>query len=135
MGATNDAGSYLERTEMTTHDGTHIDALGHFAKGDKLYGGYSATETVDDFGLTNLGIEHMPPMVTRGILLDVSRLDGGDYLESCRAVTVADLEKAGPDMVWVAEAYGYDAPSLMGYLAARTETVQIAAGIIKGEQA
>lgn len=94
MGAKNDAGSNLERIEMTTHVGTHIDALGHFSKGDMLYGGYSATETVDDFGLTNLGIEHMPPMVTRGIILDVSRLDGGDYLESGRAVRVADLEKA-----------------------------------------
>ncbi len=94
MGATNDAGSNLERIEMTTHVGTHIDALGHFSKGDMLYGGYSATETVDDFGLVNLGIEHCPPMVTRGILLDVSRHDGGDHLEAGRAVRIADLEKA-----------------------------------------
>lgn len=94
MGATNDAGSNLERIEMTTHVGTHIDALGHFSKGDQLYGGYLASETVDDFGLTNLGIEHMPPMVTRGVLLDVSRHDGGDHLEAGRAVTVADLQKA-----------------------------------------
>lgn len=94
MGATNDAGSNLERIEMTTHVGTHIDALGHFSKGDTLYGGYSATDTVDDFGLASLGIENMPPIVTRGILLDVSRHDGGDYLEAGRAVTIADLEKA-----------------------------------------
>ncbi len=40
------------------------------------------------------------------------------------------LEKAGLDIVYVAEAYGSDAPSLMGYLAAETETVQIAAGIL-----
>lgn len=94
MGATNDAGSNLERIEMTTHVGTHIDALGHFSKGDTLYGGYSATETVDDFGLASLGIENMPPIVTRGILLDVSRHDGGEYLDAGRAVTIADLEKA-----------------------------------------
>ena len=43
---------------------------------------------------------------------------------------VAELEKAGLDLVWVAEAYGFDAPSLMGYLAASTETVQIASGIL-----
>ena len=43
---------------------------------------------------------------------------------------VADLERAGLDMVWVAEAYGYDAPSLMGYLAARTDRVEIASGIL-----
>ena len=43
---------------------------------------------------------------------------------------VVDLEKAGLDIVWVAEAYGFDAPSLMGYLAARTERVQIGSGIL-----
>ena len=43
---------------------------------------------------------------------------------------VAELEKAGLDLVWVAEAYGFDGASLMGYLAAKTETVQIASGIL-----
>jgi F420-dependent oxidoreductase-like protein len=43
---------------------------------------------------------------------------------------VVELEKSGLDMVWVAEAYGYDSPTLMGYLAAKTERLQIAAGII-----
>src|SRR5690349_7464778 len=43
---------------------------------------------------------------------------------------VATLEKAGLDQVWVAEPYGFDAVSLMGYLAAKTETVEIGAGIL-----
>jgi F420-dependent oxidoreductase-like protein len=43
---------------------------------------------------------------------------------------IADMEKAGLDMVWVAEAYSFDAVSTMGYLAARTERVQIASGIL-----
>jgi F420-dependent oxidoreductase-like protein len=43
---------------------------------------------------------------------------------------VASLEKAGLDTVWVAEPYGFDAPTLMGYLAAKTETVEIGAGIL-----
>jgi F420-dependent oxidoreductase-like protein len=43
---------------------------------------------------------------------------------------VAELEKAGLDHVWIAEAYGFDSPSLMGYMAARTERVTIAAGIL-----
>ena len=46
------------------------------------------------------------------------------------AQRVAELEKAGLDLVWVAEAYGFDAPSLMGYIAAQTTTVEIAAGIL-----
>jgi F420-dependent oxidoreductase-like protein len=43
---------------------------------------------------------------------------------------VAALEKAGLDTVWVAEAYGFDSPTLMGYLAARTETVEIGSAIL-----
>lgn len=43
---------------------------------------------------------------------------------------VVALERAGLDSVWVAEAYGFDSPTLMGYLAARTETVQIGSGIL-----
>jgi F420-dependent oxidoreductase-like protein len=43
---------------------------------------------------------------------------------------IADLERRGLDLVWVAEAYGFDAVSLMGYIAARTEAVHIGAGIL-----
>ncbi len=43
---------------------------------------------------------------------------------------VAKLERAGMDIVWVAEAYGSDAVSLMGYIAAKTETIQIGSGIL-----
>jgi F420-dependent oxidoreductase-like protein len=46
------------------------------------------------------------------------------------AEQVVAMEKAGLDMVWVAEAYSFDAVSTMGYLAARTETVEIASGIL-----
>lgn len=53
---------------------------------------------------------------------------GGGFQESARQV--AQLEQAGLDIVWVAEAYGFDGPSFMGYLAARTEKIQIASGIL-----
>ena len=43
---------------------------------------------------------------------------------------VATLEKAGLDRVWVAEAYGFDSPTLMGYLAAKTERVEIGSAIL-----
>ena len=49
---------------------------------------------------------------------------------SAAAGRVAELEHAGLDVVWVAEAYSFDAPSLMGYLAARTERVQLGAAIL-----
>jgi F420-dependent oxidoreductase-like protein len=43
---------------------------------------------------------------------------------------VVEMEKAGLDLVWVPEAYGFDSPSLMGFLAARTNTVEIGASIL-----
>jgi F420-dependent oxidoreductase-like protein len=46
------------------------------------------------------------------------------------ATQVAEFEKAGLDLVWVAEAYGLDAPSLMGYIAALTEQVEIGSAIL-----
>src|ERR1700691_5789148 len=52
----------------------------------------------------------------------------GNFAESARQVVA--LEAAGLDVVWVAEAYGYDAPSLMGFLAAKTERVEIGAAIL-----
>ena len=52
----------------------------------------------------------------------------GGFKESARQAVA--LEKAGLDTVWVAEAYGFDGVSMMGYLAAVTETVQIGAAIL-----
>jgi F420-dependent oxidoreductase-like protein len=43
---------------------------------------------------------------------------------------VVSLEKAGLDTVWVAEVYGFDSPTLMGYLAAKTETLEIGSAIL-----
>jgi len=46
------------------------------------------------------------------------------------ADSVVALEQAGLDTVWVAEAYGFDSPTLMGYLAAKTETIEIGSAIL-----
>ena len=60
--------------------------------------------------------------------LSMTLMYAGNPRES--AEQVVGLEKAGLDTIWVAEPYGFDAPTLMGYLAARTETVEIGAGIL-----
>jgi F420-dependent oxidoreductase-like protein len=52
----------------------------------------------------------------------------GGFKEAAR--NVVEMEKAGLDLVWVAEAYGFDSPSLMGYLAALTDQVEIGAAIL-----
>jgi F420-dependent oxidoreductase-like protein len=43
---------------------------------------------------------------------------------------VQDLERAGLDLVWIPEAYTFDAISQVGFLAAKTERVEIGTGII-----
>ncbi|MEM1436046.1 MAG: LLM class F420-dependent oxidoreductase [Pseudomonadota bacterium] len=55
------------------------------------------------------------------------RYDGG-FKEA--VAEVQELERAGLDVVWVPEAYSFDAPSAMGYLASKTERVTIASGIL-----
>lgn len=60
------------------------------------------------------------------IATQLSYRDG--FRESARRL--ADYEKAGLDIAWVAEAYGFDGVSLMGYIASVTERVQIGSGIL-----
>jgi F420-dependent oxidoreductase-like protein len=52
----------------------------------------------------------------------------GDFRAS--AARARDLEAVGVDMIWVAEAYGFDAVSLCGYLAAVTDRAELATGIL-----
>lgn len=46
------------------------------------------------------------------------------------AARARDLERAGMDMIWVAELYSFDAVSILGYLAGHTERVELASGIL-----
>lgn len=41
-----------------------------------------------------------------------------------------DLERAGIDVGWVAELYSFDAVSILGYLAAKTETMELGSAIL-----
>ncbi len=44
---------------------------------------------------------------------------------------VAEAEKLGLDICWVAEAWGSDAPSALGYYAARTERMLLGSGVMQ----
>ena len=52
----------------------------------------------------------------------------GGFAET--VVELADYERAGADIVFVPEAYSFDAVSQLGYIAAKTERMQIASGIL-----
>jgi kynurenine formamidase len=72
---------------------SHIDALCHILYNNQTYNGYPRAEVNTDMGCTKLGIDNLKNgIVTRGILIDIPRLRGVDYLEPGTAVYVEDLE-------------------------------------------
>jgi kynurenine formamidase len=79
---------------MMEHSGTHIDALSHQAEGLRLHGGIATGEVQTPTGFKELGIEHVPPIVARGVLLDLPAAKGIDRLPARYAFTAADLEAA-----------------------------------------
>ena len=59
---------------MPLHIGTHIDALCHVWTEDQLYNGHPGSGTNSTHGAKKCGVEKLPPIVTRGLLLDVAAL-------------------------------------------------------------
>jgi kynurenine formamidase len=57
--------------------GTHLDALSHLQIGDRAYNGWRVAELADGSGVKKLGAETIPQIVTRGFLVDVSRVGLG----------------------------------------------------------
>ena len=78
---------------MPLHIGTHVDALCHAWYDDKLYNGYLGDSIRSTTGAARLGIEKMPPIVTRGLLLDLVRLKGR-VLADGETISAADLQAA-----------------------------------------
>lgn len=93
FGATNDPGVFTEHISMSMHTGTHIDALGHFTIGERMFNGCTYQGSSSSWGLERHGMEQMPPLITRGVCIDVSGLDGGDYLEGGRVIGKRDLQR------------------------------------------
>lgn len=62
---------------LPLHLGTHIDALCHAWCDDHLYNGFPGNTVRSTTRALRCGVEKMPPLVTRGVLLDVVRLRGG----------------------------------------------------------
>src|SRR5262249_12605293 len=77
---------------MMEHSGTHIDALCHQAFDLKLYGEVPVDGTETPAGFTKLGIEQVPPLLGRGVLLDVAGWKGEPLLTPKYAITAGDLE-------------------------------------------
>lgn len=77
---------------LPLHLGTHIDGLCHAWCGKLLYNGVSETE-IRSTGAARLGIEKMPPIVSRGILLDFVAVAGAPMRDG-EIITLELLQRA-----------------------------------------
>ena len=102
------ASAAAEAITMSCHTGTHIDALCHIGEAQdkdgkadpagqvRLYASpgktVAAADQVDLHGQKHLSIAEMPPIVQRGVLLDVAGNLGVSVLPDCYQITSADVE-------------------------------------------
>jgi hypothetical protein len=77
---------------MYTHTGTHIDTLNHFGLHGKLWNGFTAQEHLGDRGWTKAGAEKVPPIVARGVVIDVAAAKGVAILADSYGITPQDLQ-------------------------------------------
>jgi kynurenine formamidase len=77
----------------TTQLGTHLDALSHLQIGDRTYNGHRVDDIASPAGVTALGVETVPQIVTRGLLVDVSARD----LAEGGVIELGDVEHVEPE--------------------------------------
>ena len=79
---------------MYTHTGTHIDTLSHFGLDGEIYNHFSADENLGDKGWNRSGAETIPPLIARGVLIDLPKAKGLSMLPDNYRVTEADIKQA-----------------------------------------
>jgi kynurenine formamidase len=92
--AVNEKVSYSgDAISMYTHTGTHIDTLNHFGLHGKLWNGFTPEAHLGDRGWTKAGAERVPPIVARGVLIDVAAAKGVAILPESYGITPQDLQE------------------------------------------
>jgi kynurenine formamidase len=76
---------------MYTHTGTHIDALNHFGYNGKIFNGFSVDDHLGSRAWRKSGADKQPPVIARGVMLDVAALHGLDVLPPSYGIGEADL--------------------------------------------
>jgi len=110
---------------MFTHCGTHVDTLNHFGYHDKIWNGFTAGSHLGSTGWTVAGADKHPPVIARGVLLDVATtLDtevlpdsfviGPDQLEMTASRQEVDIQPG--DVVMVRTGRGSTWPDGSAYL-------------------
>lgn len=76
---------------MMEHSGTHLDALCHQANELRMFGDILTDAVETQAGFTRLGVETVPPLLCRGVLLDVASWKGQSPLPQAYSISAADL--------------------------------------------
>ena len=74
----------VEQVTATQQMGTHLDALNHLQVGDRTYNGYRLADIAEEYGTNRLGVDTLPQVVTRGLLLDIAAVRGVERLRARR---------------------------------------------------
>lgn len=74
--------------------GSQLDGFGHIGKEHKYYNNTPAAEVVAPDGLLKFGTHALPGFVTRGVVLDMTKVFGKNPLPMGTAYTEADIKKA-----------------------------------------
>lgn len=80
----------------TVHTGAHIDALSHVTVGPDhhWFNGFHAARDLGDHGPLHADAATIPPIITRGVLIDAAAAKGVDALGKGEAVGRAEIERA-----------------------------------------
>jgi kynurenine formamidase len=76
---------------LMEHSGTHLDALCHQADELRLFGGVAVDGAEAPAGFRQLGVETVPPLLGRGVLLDVAGWKGTARLPPRYGISAEDL--------------------------------------------
>ena len=82
---------------MYTHCGTHVDTFNHFGFYNTFWNGWTPEKDLGARCWTKGGPEKYPPIIARGVLLDIAGLHGVDCLPEAYAVTPDDCKKAASE--------------------------------------
>lgn len=88
-------GWHSEMLMGTVHSGTHIDALSHITCGPDhgFFGGFSSNRDLGDFGPLRQDATEIPPLITRGVLIDVAGARGTEALEAHETIGRDELRR------------------------------------------
>ena len=93
--AQNERVSYSgDSVAMYTHCGTHVDTLSHYGYNHQIFNGFTEHEHLGGRHWMVSGADKHPPIIARGVVLDIAAAHGVDCLPDSYGITEADLVDA-----------------------------------------